>query len=103
MVCLVELQDLAKAACCISEMWCASMQFQKAQGNYHMFRYKAIGQKSTITRTLRSGKSMDKTVYEKRVIAKSGPPHVKNVGSGKSQYLLNKRMLPFLGTATLYA
>ena len=43
---------------------------------------------------------MGKTAYEKRVIAKSGPPHVENVGSGKWQHALIKRMLPFLGTAT---
>ena len=65
-----------------------------------MFRYKAIGQKSTSAWALRSGKPMGKTAYEKRVIAKSGPSHVENVGSGKSQHSLNKRMLPFLGTAT---
>ena len=31
-----------------------------------MFRYKAIGQSSTITLAPRSGKPMDKTAYEKR-------------------------------------
>ena len=69
-----------------------------------MFRYKAIGQKSTDTWTLRSGKHMGKTAYEKRnkrVIAKNGPPYVENVGSGKSQHPLNKHVLPFLGTACI--
>ena len=39
----------------------------------------------------------------KRVMAKSGLPHVENVGSGKSQHPLNKRMLPFLETAKPHA
>ena len=48
---------------------------------------------------------MGKTAYEKlkwnnRVMTKSGPPHVENVGSGKSQHPLNKHMLAFLETVT---
>ena len=66
-----------------------------------MFRYKAIGQNSTSAWALRSGKLMDKTAYEKRVIAKSGPPHVENFGSGKSQHPLIKSMLPFSTTACI--
>ena len=42
---------------------------------------------------------MGKTTYEKRVTAKRGLPHMENVGSRKSQHLLNKRMLPFLKIA----
>ena len=75
------------------------MQFKKAHENYHMFCYKAIGKTSTIAWVLQSWKSMGKIAYEKRVMTKSGPPHVENIGSGKSQYPLNTRMLRFLETA----
>ena len=67
-----------------------------------MFRYKAIGRNSIIAWALRNEKPIGKTAYKKRnkrVIAKSGPSHVENVRTGKSQHPLNKRMLPFLGTA----
>ena len=70
-----------------------------------MFRYKANGQNSTSDWALQSGKPLAKPLMKrvkrnKRVMAKSEPPHVENVGSRKSQYPLNKHMLPFLGTAT---
>ena len=43
---------------------------------------------------------MKSVKWNKRAIIKSGPPHVESVGSGKSLHPLNKRMLPFLGSAT---
>ena len=60
-----------------------------------MFRYKTVSQKSTVAWALRSGKLMDKTVYEKNVKQNM---HVLSK-SGKSQYPLNKGMLTLLESA----
>ena len=70
-----------------------------------MFRYKVIGHKYKRLGCHEAGSLWAKPLMKgvkrnKRVIAKSGPPHVENVGSGKSLHPLNKRMLPFLGTVT---
>ena len=69
-----------------------------------MFRYKAIGQIPQVLGRYETGslwaKPLMKSVKRnKHVIAKNGPSHVENVGSGKSQHPFNKRMLPFLETA----
>ena len=51
--------------------------------------------------SLRVNPLMKSVKRNKRVMAKSGPLYVENVGSGKSKNPLNKCMLPFLGTACI--
>ena len=70
-----------------------------------MFQNKGIKQKSTIAWALQMGsiwaKPLMKSVKRNKcVLTKSGHLHVENVGSGKSQHPLNKRVLPLLETVT---